>query len=62
MGGDADGDPLAAKRLDLLEIGGHGRLAGAVDAAARVGDVEQDELDAGLGGGLRGGTCLVAPR
>ena len=52
MGGDADRDARRAQRLDLVEVGGDGRLAHAVEAAALVGDVEQHERDAGLGGRL----------
>ena len=35
-----------AQRLDLVEVGGDGRLAEAVEPAALVGDVEEHELDA----------------
>ena len=52
MGGDADGDPLAAQRLDLVEERRDGRLAEPVAAAARVGDVKEHERDAGLAGRL----------
>ena len=47
MGGDADGDSRRAERLDLLEVGSDAGLAHAVEAAALVGDVEQDDRDPG---------------
>ena len=58
VGGDADGDPGVAERLDLVEVGGDGRLAHPVEAAALVGDVEQHDRDPGVGGGLGGGERL----
>ena len=45
VGGDADADACAAQLLELAEIGGDRLLPEAVDAAARVRDVEEDELD-----------------
>ena len=46
VGGDADGDSGAAQRLDLVQVGGDGRLAHALEPAALVGDVEEHERDA----------------
>ena len=48
VGGDTDPDPAAPQLLELAEILGHRLLAEAVDPAARVRDVEQDELDSRL--------------
>ena len=49
MGGDPNGDPGCAKRLDLLEVGADARLAHPVEAAALVRDVEQHDRDPGIG-------------
>ena len=59
MGGKADANPPLAESLDLVEVLGGRGLAEALEAAARVGDVEEDELDAGRGRGLRGGEGLL---
>ena len=59
VGGDADADAGAAQLLELAEVVGHGVLAEPVDPAAAVGDVEQDELDAGGGRRLGRGSRLV---
>ena len=52
VGGDADGDSGGAERLDLVEVGGDGGLAHAIETAALVGDVEQHDRDPGLRGRL----------
>ncbi len=43
--------PAFAQRLDLVQVLGGRGLAEALEAAARVGGVEEDEVDPG---GLRG--------
>src|SRR5581483_520722 len=59
VGGDADADARRAELLEALQILGDRRLPEAVDAAPRVGDVEDDELDPDLACGLGGGAGLV---
>src|SRR5581483_893919 len=59
VGGDADADAFRPQRLELSEILGDGALPKALDAAARVCHVEDDELDAGLDGGVGGGPRLA---
>jgi hypothetical protein len=49
VGGDADGEPRVAKRVDLLEERGGGRLPGASQTAPRVGHVQHDEGDSRRG-------------
>ena len=49
VGGDADADACGAELLEPAQVVGDRRLAEAVDAAARVGDVEEHELDARFG-------------
>ena len=49
MGGDADADAGGAELLEPAQVVGDRRLPEPVDAAARVGDVEEHELDARLG-------------
>ena len=61
VGGDADPDPAVPQLLELAEILGHRLLAEAVDPAARVGDVEEDELDSGLRGRLGRRARLLEP-
>ena len=58
VGGDADARAARPQRLELAEVVGDGLLPEAVDAAAPVGDVEEDELDARVGGGLDRGVRL----
>ena len=59
VGGEADLDAALAEVLDLVQVLVRTRLAEAVEPAARVGDVEEDERDAGRVGGLRGGERLL---
>ena len=61
VGGDTDPDPGGAQLLELPEIRGHRLLAEAVDPPARVGDVEEDELDSGLRRGLGRRARLLQP-
>ena len=62
MGGEADADAALAERLDLAQVVGGRGLAEAGEPAARVGGVEEDELDPGLSRGLGGGERLSKPR
>ena len=52
VGGDADRDPSAAKRFELTEVGGDGRLSHALEPTARVRREEAHERDPGLLGRL----------
>jgi hypothetical protein len=61
VGGDADVDPAGPQLLELAEVRGHRLLAEALDAAARVGDVEEDELDSGFHGRLGRRASLLEP-
>jgi hypothetical protein len=61
VGGDADPDPGGAQLLELAEILGHRLLAEAIDPPARVGDVEEDELDLGLRSRLRNRASVLEP-
>ena len=54
VGPDADPDACGAQILELREVRSDRLLPEAVDAAARVGDVEEDDLDLRLGGGPDG--------
>ena len=54
VGREADADAGLTHRLELREVVGDRLLPETVDAAARVGDVEEDELDPGFGCGLGG--------
>ena len=62
VGGKADPDAALPEPLDLVQVLGGGRLAEAVEAAAGVGDVEEDERDAGRIGGFRGGEAPARSR
>ena len=53
--------PRVAQLLELAKVLGDRLLPEAVDAAARVGDVEQHDLDARLGRRLGGGVRLREP-
>ena len=46
-GADPDGDSRRAKRLDLVEVGPNAGLAHTVEAAALVGDMEQNDRNTG---------------
>ena len=59
MGGEADAGVLAPECLDLLEVLADRLLAEALEASARVGDVEEDELDARLARRLPGRPRLL---
>ena len=59
MRGDSDTDAVAAQRLDLLEVLGHGLLAEPIDAAAEIAGIEEDERDTGLGRRLSGRMGLL---
>src|SRR5262249_21940004 len=61
VGGDADADTGVAQLLEPAQILGDRRLTEAVDAAAGIGDVEEDELDTSLRGRLRGSLRLGEP-
>jgi CDP-diacylglycerol--glycerol-3-phosphate 3-phosphatidyltransferase len=61
VGGDADADPGGAQLLELAQVPRHRLLPEAVETAARVGDVEQDELDSGLLGRRRRRTPFLEP-
>ena len=61
VGGDADANARAAQLLEASQVLGDRGLAEPVDPAARVGDVEQHELDARLHGRLRGRVRLREP-
>jgi hypothetical protein len=58
VGGEADADAVGAQRLELAQVLGGGLLTHARQAAARVRDEQEHELDSGLGGGFRGRACL----
>src|SRR5439155_25015546 len=58
VGGEADPDARVAELLEPAEILRHRVLPEAVDAAAAVGNVEEHELDAGLGRRLGSGVRL----
>ena len=60
VGGDADPDPVGAQLLELARYVGHRLLAEALEPAARVGDVEEDELDSRLGRSLGRRACASA--
>ena len=62
VGGDSDGDARRRAALDLLEILAHRVLAEAVEAAARVGDVEEDERDPGRAAASAAARASAAPR
>jgi CDP-diacylglycerol--glycerol-3-phosphate 3-phosphatidyltransferase len=61
VGGDADADSCSPQLLQLAKVGGDRFLAEARDPAARVGDVQEDELDSGLGGCLGSRASLLEP-
>ena len=61
VGGDADADPVGSQLLELAQVRGHRLLPEALDPAARVGDVEEDELDPRLGRGLGRRARLLEP-
>ena len=61
VGGDADANPVRPQLVELAQIRGHGLLPKTIDPAARVGDVEEDELDSRLGGRLRHRASLLEP-
>jgi glycoprotein endo-alpha-1,2-mannosidase len=52
--GNTDANSRGAQLVEPAQIVGDGALPEALDAAACVGDVEQDDLDPRLCGGLRG--------
>ncbi len=52
VGGNPDPDPVSAQLLDLIDVRGHRVLPEALQAAARVGDVKEGELDSRLGRSL----------
>ena len=62
MGGDADRDSRLAERLDLGEVRGDGRLTHPLEAAALVGDVEQDDRDPGVAAASAAANASGAPR
>ena len=59
MGGDADTDPVRPELLELAEVGRHRVLPESLEPAARIGNVEKDELDFRLGRGLSRDTRLL---
>jgi CDP-diacylglycerol--glycerol-3-phosphate 3-phosphatidyltransferase len=61
VGSDAHADSARPQLLDLTEIDGRRLLAEALDPAARVGDVEEDELDLGFRGCIGRGSRLLEP-
>ncbi len=61
VGGEADADPPGTQLLDLVEVRGYGVLPEALQAAARIGDVKEDELDSRLGRSLGRGMPLREP-
>src|SRR5215210_4811734 len=61
VGGEADASALAGELLDLSQILGRRALAEAVEPAAAVSGVEEDELDSGRLGRLGGGDGLLEP-
>jgi hypothetical protein len=61
VGGKADGQTCVTKLLDVAQVLTRRGLTKAVDPAARVGDVEQDERDSSLAGSLCGGPGLIEP-
>ena len=59
VGGEPDPEASFAEALDLVQVFGGGVLAEALEAAARVRGVEEDEGDAGCVGSLRGRERLL---
>ena len=62
VGCDADADSGLAQALEISQVVRDRVLAEALYAAARVRDVEHDELDAHLVRGLRSRPCLLEPQ
>jgi hypothetical protein len=58
VGGNADADSRRPQLLEPTQILGDRLLPEAIDAAACVGDVQQDDLDARLGRRLRSSMCF----
>ena len=61
VGGDADADARRAQFFELREVRRDRLLAEAVDPAARVRDMEEDDLDPRLAGRLDRGVRLGDP-
>ena len=59
VGGEADLDPVLAEVLDLVQVLGRRGLAETLEPAPCVGDVEEDERDAGGFRGLGRSECLL---
>jgi hypothetical protein len=53
VGGNADPDACRAQLFEAAQVFGDGLLPETVDAAARIGDVEQNDLDLRVRGRLR---------
>ena len=62
VGGNTDPDARRAKLLEAAQVVGHRVLAEAVDAASGVGDVEQDERDAGPSAAAAAACASASPR
>jgi hypothetical protein len=58
---DAQRDSPLAQRVDLREVVEHRALPEAGETPARVGDVQEDELDARSSGGVDRRECLLEP-
>src|SRR5262249_16329841 len=61
VGGDADANPDLLQPVELAQVCRHRLLSEAVDAAARVGHVEEYELDSRLRGSLGRRSPLLEP-
>src|SRR5439155_13688136 len=61
VGGEPDAQPVRPQRLDLAEVVGNRLLAEARAAPARVGGVQDDDLDPGLLGRGGRGPRLLEP-
>src|SRR5919109_113072 len=59
VGGDADAEALRAEPRDVVEVVVDACVPEALDTAARIGGVEEDEADARGGSRLRGGERFV---
>jgi CDP-diacylglycerol--glycerol-3-phosphate 3-phosphatidyltransferase len=53
--------PIRSERVDVAQIIGDGLLAEPLEASAGVGDIEENELDAGVATRLQCGARLVDP-